>query len=1172
MAEKLTRQQQMAVDDRGGRLLVSAAAGSGKTKVLVDRLLKYIQDPVDPANVDDFLMITYTKAAAAELRGKIAAKLSEHVAQDPGNRHLQRQLQRLYLAKISTVHGFCADILREYAYRVDVPGDFRVGDESECIQLRTAALDQVLERAYAEVAADPDFRAFVDTQGMGRTDSLIPEIIQRVYDSALCHIDPEEWCRQCVENAIASNTDDPAQTVWGAYLLQDLRFCLDGHISAIRRCVDALQGMTGMEKPAALMNDTLYQLEKLRQCSTWDQVVRHKDIDYGRLTFPKKFDDPAVTEPIKAVRTACKEQLQKKLRVFSDPADKVLLDLQNSAAAARGLISLVKQFSAAYAALKRSRRILDFSDLEQRSLDLLLGKKRSAPTAVAREIEERFREIMVDEYQDSNGVQDAIFCALTQRKQNLFMVGDVKQSIYQFRLADPGIFLEKYASYVPAEEAVPGQGRKILLSSNFRSGGGVIEAVNFVFERCASQTVGGMDYGEEEALREGIPHLPLPDAEVELHALQVQEDTYAEEAAFVAERICQLLDGKHLIRSGDSLRPICPEDIVILLRSPGSVGMEFQYALEQRGIRCASGSGMDLLLTEEVATLRAILQIISNPRQDIPLLTALASPVFGFSADDLAKLRAGNKGCCIYEALCTQQRVDCSDFLTILGELRKASAMSTLPELMERIFRLTRLDAVYSACPDGQIRKENLQSFYQLAVDYAALGTGNLDSFLLYLDSLGNRGLSAASDASAAGCVTIMSIHKSKGLEFPVVFLCGLSRRFNQDSLRESVLCHKELGLGLSCVDAQNRVRYPALSKSAIAAKLHADGVSEELRVLYVAMTRARDRLIMTYASDSLDKELKDLSMRMDFTGKEWITSDVSCPGQWILYSALQRTEAGEFFALGGKPSETVSVGSPWKITVQQAEITEAAPEEIVSDTVSGGLDPEVLEQIAAQLSFRYAHSGATKTPSKQTATQRKGRQKDMEAEEDAGTLKYIKRDWRKPAFREEQRRGKDYGSAIHAVLQYIRYESCSSLTGIREEIQRLVEEGYVSAEYGNLVDAEKLERFFASDFGCKVRNGGEVLREFKFSILDDAGQYGPDLEGEQVLLQGVVDCALVEEDGITVIDFKTDYVTEETLPSVADSYATQVQTYADALQRIFERPVKAKALYFFCLDRYFWL
>ena len=1171
MAEKLTPEQKMAVENRGGKLLVSAAAGSGKTKVLVDRLLKYIRDPLDPANIDDFLIITYTKAAASELRSKIAAKLSEHIALDPGNRHLQRQLQRLYLTKISTVHSFCSDILREFAYRLDISADFRVADENEIIQLRSRAMEQVLEAAYSSIDTDSDLQAFVDTQGLGRNDSLVPEIIQSVYDSAMCHTDPAGWRARCLSDADADSVSDPSETVWGRYLMENLFAFLDDQIGDLNRCAESVAALPGLEKPAALLADTVNQLRYLRGSTTWDEVVSRKNIDFGRLTFPKKADVPEITEPVKAVRSACKDLLPEKTAVFSDSADQVMEDLRRSASAARGLITLVEAFGDHFSRLKRMRRVLDFTDLEHKTLDLLLGKNRSNPTTAAVEIGNRFREIMVDEYQDSNGVQDAIFSALTAKKQNLFMVGDVKQSIYQFRLADPEIFLKKYAAYAGAEAAQPGEGRKVLLSSNFRSGGGVIEGANHVFASCMTEEVGGILYGEAEALREGIPHIPVGEPEVELHGIRVETDTYGEEAVFVAERIWELTHGEHFVRQGDELRPVTYDDIVILLRSPGSVGMEFAWAMETRGIPYAYGGGSDLLLSPEIQTLRSLLQIISNPRQDIPLLAVLASPVFGFTANDLALIRGGDRYRCFYETLCESTHEKAVAFVSVLGQLRMASATCTLAELMEKIFHLTRLDTIYRTMESGTVAEENLQIFYKLALDFSSMGNGDLDRFLMHLDALDEQGLAGSGSENTSGCVKIMSIHKSKGLEFPVVFLSGLSRRFNQKDLQQPVLCHKDMGLGLSCVDQEKRVRYPTISKSAIAVKMKAETISEEMRVLYVAMTRARDRLIMTYASQSLDKEISAIALRMDQCGKLTMTRNVSNPGQWVIYSALRRTEAGEFFAVSSKPGETAVSDSPWLIRISDGSLVDSQLSVQHGET---GLTSRVYDiaSIRNQLTFSYAHSAATVTPSKQTATQRKGREKDKEAAEQAQEPKHIHRTWRKPEFVASNRSGTTYGSAVHAALQYIRYAACTDEAGVKSEILRLVQEQFLTPEQGAMIDCGAIAAFFKTPLGTKLRQSRHVLREFKFSILDDASGYGEGLEGERVLLQGVVDCALLEDDGITVVDFKTDYVTGDTVDSITERYRPQVEVYADALRRIYHLPIKAKALYYFHIGDFRWL
>ena len=1166
MAEQMTKQQERAAYDRGGTLLVSAAAGSGKTKVLVDRLMGYLTDPQDRANIDEFLIITYTKAAASELRGKIAAKLSEKIAERPDDRHLQQQLQRLYMTQISTVHAFCGELLRQFAYRLDLSADIRVADENECAQIRMEVMTEVLERAYESAGEDPDFCAFVDSQGVGRNDRLVPELIMKVYDSARCHLDPKEWLERCLEAVDTDGITDVSQTRWGAYLMEQLRSYLDLQIDSLVRCADKIDGMDGAEKPAALLRDTVVQLRRLRNSDTWDDVVRWKEIDYGTLRFTKKFTDDQLKEGIKAVRDACKTGVAKILRSFADPSEQVLEELSRSAASVRGLIGLVESFGKAYDGAKARRRILDFSDLEHRTLDLLLGRGRRAPTAVAREVGARFREVMVDEYQDSNEVQDAIYSALTSERQDLFLVGDVKQSIYQFRLAEPGIFLEKYAAYVPAEEAKPGQGRKVMLSKNFRSGGAVLEAVNSVFRTCMSPEVGGLSYGEDEALHEGIPHDPLGEPEVELYGIRVAESAYKEEAAFVAQRICQLLDGTHMIRDKEALRPIRPEDIVILLRSPGSVGEEFRSALENAGIRCTTGGGGDLLRTEQISVLRSLLQTIHNPRLDIPLVATLASPVFGFTADDLAVLRSADRHCSLYDVLRGSELPKAKRFLELLTTLRREARVSGLSQLIQKIYDLTRIDSLYGAMADGATRERTLQSFFQICVDLEAGGQKDLGRFLEYLDAMEEKGLSGPGEAAGAGCVTIMSIHKSKGLEFPVVILSNLARSFNMESQRSPVLCHKDLGIGISGADPERRVRYPTVAKRAIGAMMASDSVSEELRVLYVAMTRAKDRLIMTYTAKDLEGDLLEKVARLDMGQQSLLSREAGCPGDWVIMSALRRMEAGAFFALGGQPQACFAYEHPWKIQVVEAPTVVAAKPEEPERTEA---PVTIAAELAEGLGFRYGWQAATTAPSKQTATQRKGRVKDQEAAENAPEPKRSGGAWRKPSFAGRIISGREYGNALHGAMQYIRYESCTDEGSVRAEVDRLVAERFLTREQGTLVDCGKIARFFETDVGRRLRKGENVLREFKFSVLDEGTAFDPALVGEKILLQGVVDCALMDEDGITVVDFKTDHVTETTIQGVAERYRPQVEAYAEALSRIYERPVNRSLLYFFRLERF---
>ena len=1167
MAERLTTQQQMAVSNRGGKLLVSAAAGSGKTKVLVDRLLGYLLDPDAPANLDDFLIITFTKAAATELRGKIAAKLSEKIAQMPHNRHLQQQIQRLYLAKISTVHSFCADVLREYAYRLDISSDFRIGEETECQELQLQVLERVLDQAYASLGSDHDFRAFVDTQGLGRDDYLIPQIILKTYESARCHLDPVGWLQWCVDAFHTENTTDAIETVWGNYLVTDLRQYIRSQIAALETCIEKAQAVEGMAKPIALLEATVAQLQQLHNCESWDEISSLRNIDYGRLTFPKNCTDLDLVEKIKLVRNNCKKGLESKLHAFADSSEQILRDLRNSSAAARGLVVLVKHFSDEYDRAKRVRRLMDYGDLEQKMLDLLLGKDRNYPTAIAKEVADRFREIMVDEYQDTNEVQDAIFSVLTDKRNNCFMVGDVKQSIYQFRLADPDIFIHKYNHFAPAETATAAEGRKVLLSSNFRSSGGVISAVNHVFSHCMSPAVGGLYYSEDEMLREGIPHIALPEPEVELHAIDVQEDTYTEEAAFVADRISQLLDGNHFVRQGEELRPIIPDDIVILLRSPGPVGAHFTYALEQRGIRSTTGKGIDLLQTDEIATLRALLQIISNPLQDIPLLAVLMSPVFAFSADSLAAMRSKNHYACIYELLVKDASSQTRIFLDMLTQLRQEARNCTLSQLIQRIFLLTNMDNIYAAMEDGDVRNHNLQVFYQIAADYETASKRDLNQFLAYLDTVEADGLRYSADDKVSGAVTIMSIHTSKGLEFPVVFLAALSRRFNQESARAQILCDKDLGIGMCCTDPALRVRYSSIAKRAIARKTISDGISEEMRVLYVAMTRARDRLIMTYASNKLQQELQGMVMALDMYDDQLRNGYVNCAGAWVMQSALRRTEAGELFALGGPCACSGVQQMPWKISVVR-QCTETISENQTL-TAEDALPEHIVNRIQKSLAFTYPYTKAVEAPSKLTATQLKGRNKDHEAAEAAEESLPSIRNFRKPAFATQQTTGQSYGNAVHAIMQYINFASCETEVSIQQELDRLVAQKFVSAEQAAAVDPKIIARLFATELGHKMRCADNLLREFKFSILDDAAQYMQGLDDEYVLLQGVIDCAIIEPDGIILIDFKTDRVNETTLHKTVSGYLGQVRAYAGALRKIFDLPIKSAWLYFFHINEF---
>lgn len=1161
MAEQLTPQQELAVKDRGGNLLVSAAAGSGKTKVLVERLVSYIKDPVNPANINDFLIITFTQAAAAELRAKIAAKLSQEITDNPGNLHLQRQMQLLHTAKISTVHSFCGDILREYAYRLDISADFRTMDDNEAMALRLVALERTLETAYEQLVIGDDISQFVDFQGFGRDDSRIEGILLQVYENARCHLNPEKWLDWCMESSDTKDVEDASQTVWGAYLISDLRKTLEAHKNVYLSFADEWKDISELSSQTALISDTAAQLDRLLMCSTWDEIYGCLPISYGTFNVKKYLQYAPSLEQAAAFRKMSKAYLDKKLLNFGTPSSQILLELAQSNQAGRGLVALVRAFTKEYAALKRQRRVLDFSDLEHMTLDLLYGRSRSGLTSVARELSGRFREVLVDEYQDTNEVQDAIYAALTADRNNCFMVGDVKQSIYQFRQANPQIFIDKYNAFVHAESAAPGQDRKILLSKNFRSSKKVICGVNDVFQNCMSPEVGGIEYGEGESLQEGVSRIPLPDPEVSLFCVDVKSDTYEEEASFVAQRIYELISQKRQVRDGDTLRPVEPGDIAILLRSPKTAGSYFQRALEERGIPCDAGMTDDVFACDETLTLIAMLKVIENPLQDVSLTALLSSRLFCFSADDLAQICGTSTGKYIYEKLLASSEKKAVCAVEIIEKLRDEARILRLPQLLERIFALTQIDSIFSGYTDGAIRTNHLQTIFRLANEFDAIGGKDLRGFVEYLHSVAeSRKLEESSGASNA--VLITSIHKSKGLEYPVVFLPALSKRFNLRDTQAPVLCDKTLGLGLYCVDINTRFRTDSLAKKAIALKMRKDAISEELRVLYVAMTRARDRLVMTYALNDLEAHLRTIIMEMDAVDMVYMCQNVRSAGEWVLLTALKRTESGELFAIGGKPGCTQVSDVPWDVHVVSCD--NSVTNTLEAEELTVCQKPYSSEELQASLEYRYEHIAASKIPSKLTATQMKGREKDIEAAADSTECNQVAiHHFRKAGLTHRSASAADRGTAYHKALQYMEFSNCTSIENLHSEILRIQNSGLLTQEQADWIDPATLYAFFTTQIGTKLRDGCKNVREFKFSVLEQADKFYDDVNNEQILLQGVVDCALLENDGITIIDFKSDLIQKEEITNRASTYKEQVLIYANALERIFQKPIKACYLYF---------
>lgn len=1173
MAElNLTPSQQAIVDYRGGAMLVSAAAGSGKTMVLVQRLLARVCDPVHPCNVDDFLIITYTKKAASELRAKIMEALSRRLVQAPDNRHLRRQMQRIYSAQISTVHAFCADLLRAYSNQLSIQPDFRIAEETECAMLRQKTVERVLETAYAALDEAPDIRAAVDLLGAGRDDRALPELILAVFEQSRCSPLPDACLEDYLHQMELPVGIDASETIWGAWLCQRMRLFAAAQAEQFAHLLEEISCSAAYEAAnGASLRHTMQDLQALASCTTWDEIVS-QSVSFDRLKPVKKEDVSELRALVGAVRDTCKKELEKRRIPFYAPSAEVLQDETSTHAALRGLIDLTRKFSQAYSAAKTRRGVLDFGDLEHLTLQLLYGKQQQALTAAAREISQRYLEVMVDEYQDTNAVQDRIFCGVTNGGENLFMVGDVKQSIYRFRMADPTIFLQKYRSYPDFESGSSGP-RRFFLSENFRSQAAILDAANHVFTAVMSEQVGDLAYTEQQRLRAGMPHPVLAQPCVELHCLETSaaddedapDKTWAE-ARFVAERIRMLLQDGTQISDGDITRSVRPGDIVILLRTLSSAET-YLKAMQALGIPCACERSQSILETTEVSVLLSFLQVIDNPHQDIPLLSVLSSPLFCFTPDELTAIRMHNRQCSLFDAMQLDKQVKTQHFLELLIQLRQDALVFSLGALTEHLIRIAEMEPIFSVLEHGIQRCKNLRTFADFVRSSEAVYP-TLSEFLQQMELMQAEGKAIpAETAAASDCVNIMTIHKSKGLEFPVVFLADLSRKFNEEDLHSPVLLHQTLGIGAMAMEQAHLIRFPTLSRSAIADRIRCENRSEELRVLYVAMTRAKDLLIMSYCSRYLRTELSSLAAALTFPVHPLKSAAARAPGHWILLSALCRAEAGALFDVTGIPACAGTFSdAPWHITLGSAEAG-GSPESIdrQKEALLSAPDPEIVRRM---LEFTYPDQLQTITPAKLTPTQLKGRVEDLESASEAASLQApLQVHVRKPNFVQSKAlTPAERGAAVHLALQFMDFSHSQTPEGVRQVLLQLVQRHHLTQQQADAVVPEQISAFVNSELGRRmVLAQAPPLREFKFSILADGSQFG-NFSGK-LLLQGVVDCCWEEPDGIVILDFKTDHVTEQTAQARAQQYRAQLHAYAYAMQQVLKRPVKECWLYFLSAD-----
>ena len=1142
-----TPAQQCAIDSRRSTVLVSAAAGSGKTRVLTERLMAYLTDETHPEDIDRFLVITFTKAAAGELRSRILSGIAAETAAHP---ELRRQTALCARAQIGTIHSFCGNLLREHCAAAALSPDFQIADENQTTALKAATLEKVLEAAYADIDTDEALRALADTVGAGRDDKRLAELILQLYEKMQSHARPEQWAARQIELLDLTGVTDIAETPWGAQLLEAAEQTADYWCDALDRLRADVASYDWLEKAyGASLDETGETLREARRAMNrgWDAAAAA----LAAVTFPKLGSvrnppEPEVRDRAKAAREKCKKAVEKLRKQFSQSSEKMLSDLRDAAPAMVRLLRLTMKFTDAYAAEKKRRDLVDYADLEHMAARLLTNED-GTPSALAKTVSERFREILVDEYQDVSEVQDLIFRAVSRDEKNLFFVGDVKQSIYRFRLADPGLFLAKYDAFTPAEQAVGDESRRILLQENFRSRGAVLNACNHVFRSIMSRALGELDYDDDAALKCGLAQMQGGE-KAELCLVQLPDPAEgpgpqktALEAAYVAERMLQL--NREGVPWGD---------MVILLRSANSIGPVYREALTARGIPVQSEQGGGFFESLEISMVRALLAVTDNPHQDVPLVAALTSPLFGFDADALAAVRESDREHDFYTALCERAKADdaAKSAVETIARYRRLAPDSTLTALLWQIYDDRDLMALCSAMPDGDQRRARLNRLLALAETFERTGYQGLHRFTQWLDQQEAQGREPGAPSSAQQSVKIMSIHRSKGLEFPVVFLCDLNRRFNKSDSTAAVLVHPKLGLGPKRYDLARGISYPTFARSAIAQRLDRETLSEEMRLLYVAMTRAKDRLILTGTLADAEGTKQKLALDAASPLPPEVLQTAASPLSWLLQAALLP---------GGEDVFAVQI-------VEQ----EAAAEISRADALCTPEDaaPEALAALGEALTFSDPHAAAAALPSKVTATELK-REGFSDPETDgAALLGARRRTFRMPDFREEEKplSPTERGTATHRVLQYLRFTEAETDDAVKAQIASLVRAGYLSERDARAVKVDSVRTLMVSPLGARLRRAeqeGTVRREFRFSLLFPASRFFGGGVTDEVLLQGVVDCWWEEADGIVILDYKTDRIPETAVPERTAYYAEQLRAYGEAMARITGKPVKERLLFF---------
>ncbi|NBJ89420.1 helicase-exonuclease AddAB subunit AddA [Acutalibacter sp. 1XD8-36] len=1138
---KWTDSQWDAIEARKGTVLVAAAAGSGKTAVLVQRAIERLIDEHDPTPANRLLIVTFTKAAAAEMRARLEGRLYELLREDPGNRLLRRQSILLHQAHIGTVDSFCAEMVREFFHLLEISPNFKILSDKREQELMNESLEEALSAAYDNGSV----QGLSDAFAAERDDRRITGMVLTLYRFMQSHPFPEKWLNEKIDMYFAGDSSP-----WERVILEYAAGAAEHAAALLERALFLCQSSGAVEESFAPVlsadREACLALCGAAREGSWDLASQLQSCwaPARRKRLPKGAGDDPLVPRLEAVRGEVKKILSGLSRCLSAPSSSCREELIKAGPLLKSLGELTLAFTGRYSEKKRQKGFLDYSDLEHCAIRLFV-REDGSPTPAALEVGGRFDEIMIDEYQDINEVQDSIFRSVSREGKNLFMVGDVKQSIYGFRRAMPEIFLRCRRAFAKYSRTGPSYPAYIVLDRNFRSRQEVTDAVNFVFSQLMSRDAGDIDYTGEERLVYGADFGPKPGCETEACFIS-RGNASAEtaEASYIAKRIRELIDGGFTVSEGDTERPAAFGDFCILLRSANKYAHVYASELKRLGIPARATVSGGFFAAAEIQTMLSLLRVIDNPNQDIPLLALLMSPLYGFSADDAARLRAGNKDASVYVSLIGAAESDprCRKAIEELAALRSLAATMPADGFLTMLYTRTGYTDMVLAMDEGSGRLANLHLLQRYAQEYEGSGYHGLSGFVRFLDRLRDSGtdLQAAElQPSGGDAVNIMSIHKSKGLQFPVCIVAGCGRQFAGDQAEE-VLLHPELGLGVKLRDRRGVAKFTTTAREAIALETARSNAAEELRVLYVAMTRAQEKLIMVSSAPDMAQSLQKAAMEAGGPRVSPFTVRRSkSAAQWLMLCALRHPDGGELRELAGMEEGVLCSGggAPWKISLTEYEPAEAAEAPIEEQAAAP--DPRLYAALKAQAAFLYPYTDVLDVPAKVSASKlaaQQGGSRELNLSRPAWTGQQ----GMTPAQR---------GIALHEFMQFADFPAAAR--DPKAEIQRLSDQLYLTPEQAGAVEVKRVRAFFSSPLGQRVLASPQVEKERRFTAVIPAGmaQPGTPAGDEPVVLQGSVDCTFIENGRLNIIDFKTDRV--EDMEELWRRYILQLKLYAYAMREV---------------------